>query len=222
MPALRQAIEIAPSVTVPLRFFEDSTTPCAIVRDDGLILHFNKRLLAMMETDGLPRARAGMNLNDMEPRAFWDERMVVIRRLASEGQSGVIRDIFNGEQYISHLRILPKHEGETHRHFVVMQHKQHGPVTDDQFPDDIHFHDASAQDLGPLALLSPRELEVLALVGEGLTAAQIADRMHRSEDTVNTHKASLLRKLGCQNAVQLALVAQRAGLKREDGERLQG
>jgi DNA-binding NarL/FixJ family response regulator len=43
--------------------------------------------------------------------------------------------------------------------------------------------------------LSPRESEVLGLMREGLTTAQIARRMHVAPVTVRTHVASLLRKL---------------------------
>jgi DNA-binding NarL/FixJ family response regulator len=43
--------------------------------------------------------------------------------------------------------------------------------------------------------LSPREAEVLGLMREGLTTAQIARRMHVAPVTVRTHVASLLRKL---------------------------
>ena len=48
----------------------------------------------------------------------------------------------------------------------------------------------------PLALLSPREREVLGLMAEGRTNAGIADRLVLTERTVETHIASILAKLG--------------------------
>ncbi|MDX2118531.1 MAG: LuxR C-terminal-related transcriptional regulator [Planctomycetota bacterium] len=215
-------IEIAPSVQVPVAFFEGSTTAMTITREDGLVIYMNGAARDIMLMDGKPIGWVGMSLLDMQPREFWEERVALLRRLARTEQNGVVRDLFGGEQVIVHLRLLPHKPGDPLRYFLVLLHKQHGPVTEEQFPDDVVFHDAKVQHLGPLALLSPRELEVLALVGEGLSAAQIAERIHRSEDTVNTHKASLLRKLNCQNATQLAIIANRAGLKFDDSERIHG
>jgi DNA-binding CsgD family transcriptional regulator len=39
---------------------------------------------------------------------------------------------------------------------------------------------------------------------------------------VNSHKAALLRKLGCQNALQLVVIAHRAGLKFDDSGHFHG
>lgn len=51
--------------------------------------------------------------------------------------------------------------------------------------------------------LSKRELEVANLMAEGLTAKQIAQRLHLAEETVITHRKNLLKKTGCKNAVEL-------------------
>jgi DNA-binding NarL/FixJ family response regulator len=48
----------------------------------------------------------------------------------------------------------------------------------------------------PLALLTPREREVLALMAEGRTNAGIAHRLFLTDRTVETHVASILGKLG--------------------------
>ncbi|MBZ4018607.1 response regulator [Streptomyces purpurogeneiscleroticus] len=60
--------------------------------------------------------------------------------------------------------------------------------------------------------LTPRESEVLALLGEGLGNAQIAARMGLAPSTVKDHVSALLGKLGGINRVQAAIVADRAGL----------
>ena len=64
----------------------------------------------------------------------------------------------------------------------------------------------------PLSVLSPRELEVLALVAEGLTNHEIADRLVLSEHTVNRHVANILRKLGLPSRAAAASLAGRYGL----------
>ncbi|MBV2366508.1 response regulator [Streptomonospora nanhaiensis] len=65
-----------------------------------------------------------------------------------------------------------------------------------------------------LAALSPRERDVLALLGEGLSNAAIARRLHLAEDTVKTHVSSVLARLDVGNRVQAAIVAYQSGLVR--------
>ncbi len=64
----------------------------------------------------------------------------------------------------------------------------------------------------PLARLSPRELEVLALVSEGMTNHEIAERLVLSEHTVNRHVANILRKLGLPSRAAAASLAGRYGI----------
>jgi DNA-binding NarL/FixJ family response regulator len=63
----------------------------------------------------------------------------------------------------------------------------------------------------PLAELgiSPREVEVLALLGLGRTNRQIAGELYISEKTASVHVTHLLRKLNVASRVEAAAVAQR-------------
>ncbi|WP_053755394.1 response regulator [Streptomyces sp. MMG1533] len=60
--------------------------------------------------------------------------------------------------------------------------------------------------------LSPREREVLGLVGAGLSNPEIAARLHLVEGTVKAYVSSVLDRLGVRNRVQAAIVAYEAGL----------
>ena len=62
------------------------------------------------------------------------------------------------------------------------------------------------------ALLTPRELEVLPLLAEGLRNAEIADRLVISPKTVDHHVSSILRKLDVTNRGQAGAAAARLGL----------
>ena len=50
--------------------------------------------------------------------------------------------------------------------------------------------------------ITPRELEILQLIAEGLSNREIADRVHVSENTVKTHSSRVFDKLGAQRRTQ--------------------
>ncbi|MEV0335274.1 response regulator transcription factor [Nocardia sp. NPDC050717] len=61
----------------------------------------------------------------------------------------------------------------------------------------------------PAPELTPRELDVLRLVGAGYGNQEIAERLHLGVSTVKSHIASLLEKTGTDNRVRLAVYAVR-------------
>jgi two-component system, NarL family, response regulator LiaR len=64
----------------------------------------------------------------------------------------------------------------------------------------------------PLERLTPREREVLVLIGRGFPNKRIAQELRLSEKTVKTHVGHVLAKLGVSDRTQAAVVAVRAGL----------
>ncbi|GAA4839245.1 response regulator [Saccharopolyspora rosea] len=60
--------------------------------------------------------------------------------------------------------------------------------------------------------LTEREVDVLACLGQGLSNAQIGQRLHLSEATVKSYVSRMLDKLSCANRLQAALLAYDAGL----------
>lgn len=60
--------------------------------------------------------------------------------------------------------------------------------------------------------LSARELEVLALIVEGLTNKEIASRLCLSPDTVKNHVVHIIQKLGVSDRTQAAVMAVRQGM----------
>jgi len=87
-------------------------------------------------------------------------------------------------------------------------------------PELEEYHARPAEDLeevslkadGKLAELTDREREVLVLMAQGLTRAEIAESLSRSPKTIDKHRGSLMHKLDIHDRAQLVLFAVRAGL----------
>ena len=75
---------------------------------------------------------------------------------------------------------------------------------------------ARGEVLNPFAELTDRELEVLRLVAEGLSNAQIAERLVLSVKTVKGYVSNILSKLYLADRTQAAVFAWREGMMRSD------
>jgi DNA-binding NarL/FixJ family response regulator len=107
----------------------------------------------------------------------------VVKRSAAKEVVEAIRAVFGGGRYLS-------------------------PRVADVVIDD--YADDKAAD--PLSRLSAREREVLQLLAEGRTGAEIAQRLSLSQKTVETYRARLVEKLGIRDVAGLVRFAIQRGL----------
>jgi NarL family two-component system response regulator LiaR len=66
--------------------------------------------------------------------------------------------------------------------------------------------------IGPPRKVTPRELEVLALIAEGYSTREIARRLWITEETVRTHVRRLLDRLGARTRAHAVAIAYEQGL----------
>jgi DNA-binding NarL/FixJ family response regulator len=72
--------------------------------------------------------------------------------------------------------------------------------------------DASRQVLARLATLTPQQLRVLGMLGEGLLNKQIAFKLNVSEATIKAHVSAILQKLGVDSRTQAVIAINKCGL----------
>ncbi|WP_144605729.1 response regulator [Algoriphagus algorifonticola] len=71
------------------------------------------------------------------------------------------------------------------------------------FPESTGENTQRSETYSKLNILSKREKEIAYLIAEGLTSAEIAEKLFLSDLTVNTHRRNLIQKLGLKNSAQL-------------------
>jgi len=95
---------------------------------------------------------------------------------------------------------------------VVMAHKIYlSPEIAHVVMQDI-FYPASSREMSVFSVLTAREREVLQLMAEGNSTSQIANQLHVSVKTIETHRQQIMQKLNMHSVAQLTKYAIREGL----------
>ncbi len=99
---------------------------------------------------------------------------------------------------------------------VVLHQTQKAYASSQQFPEaaTISINRLSDEDFIPAYPLTERELEVLKLIVDGCSNAQIAEKLYITVGTVKTHVRNILNKLCADDRTQVAVRALRTGLIR--------
>jgi DNA-binding NarL/FixJ family response regulator len=97
---------------------------------------------------------------------------------------------------------------------VAAGHEAFGPRITQLLGSALRDEAARSASRGRLDLLTPRELEVLSRVAAGRTSREIGEDLGISHRTVETHRESLMKKLGIRTVAGLTRFALEAGLSR--------
>ncbi|MCC6426108.1 MAG: hypothetical protein IT435_04735 [Phycisphaerales bacterium] len=221
-----------PASVVWQALVREPTTGVAIVTLQGQNLWLNEQAARIFFG---PNAKAedyiGKFWRDMHDPRWINERVAIMQNVLDTGRPVMLRTIWRGRQQVTWIHhIDPEPEdtmgdgegppGTMPDRFLTITHRVGGDWEADAVLDGpVAVVESEVMELGPLDILSPRELEVLALIGQGLSLKEIARTLHRSYKTIENHRGSIGKKLHLDDRVKLAEIASRAGLTLADAER---
>ncbi|TVQ62201.1 MAG: hypothetical protein EA378_07020 [Phycisphaerales bacterium] len=222
----------------------DPTIGVAVVREDGFTVWCNERAAVIfLGDDAKPRDAMGKPWREIFPEPWIKERLGILRQIKQTGQGVLLRTLWRGRQQGSWIRMIDPepqdHDSEgfmsrekpdtdeprasdgssLSRFLIITRRMDAREFAEVEAKRDVEVIDSDVVHLGDLDKLTARELEVLALLGQGLTVAEIGEVLHRSPKTVDRHRDKLAKKLGGTNRVELARVAFEAGLELSDASR---
>ena len=190
--------------------FNDAGVMAFVVDGDGIVRWMNHITRAVADTTG-----DCTGMHDLCTGSVATERLGVTRSVLETGEPISLVGMCGGMMRRSTYRALPG----TGLVLVTCRSLATEAVEDhDNVIGGVPATPAKAQDAGAIAKLTPREREVLMLIGRGLTTQQIADRLGRSVKTVEWHRLSLGTKFNVTNRVELARIAIHAGISPVSGE----
>lgn len=194
----------------------EPTVGVGVVDLNGRILYANRQLTEMFLAESDPSKVVGKTLHDILPKSAADQRMELISRLRTPDDVIVLRTLWRGRGIKASYRLTSERDNRDGEPEVLVLARYVGPDAPIGEPHGVEVVESSSVELGPLDVLSVRELEVLALLGQGMSIEEIARTLHRSPHTVRHHRESIASKLGEANRVKLARFAASAGLRIED------
>ncbi|MFJ8007614.1 response regulator [Streptomyces fagopyri] len=169
----------------------------ALVRGPALRPHVAVLDVRLPDGDGISVCR---ELRDQMPElaclmltSFDDEEALLDAIMA--GAAGYVLKQIKGSDLVSAVRT------------VASGQSMLDPTTTARLMRSLRADPTGETPLAPeLAGLSPRERDILALIGDGLTNREIGGKLYLSEKTVKNHISRLLAKLGVQRRVQAAVL----------------
>ena len=128
----------------------------------------------------------------------------VLMRAVGAGAAGFLLKTTPPRDIIEGVRSVAAGEG-------ALSHRSARQVVEHLRGDSTSGLHQAAVDL--VATLTPRERDVVRLVAQGLTTAQIATELYLGDATVKSHLSSAQAKLGVRSRVEVGILADRAGLR---------
>lgn len=192
-----------------------------LLTPDGEILFANRNACTNFK-DHDTESIIGHTLHDVTHHEWADERVRLLNRAADEWRDLIIIEILSGFRLCTSVKpIAITLDGQRQRLLLVIVElvvaANYYWLLDHIEENNVVIADCN--DLGCLNILSDRELEVLALMGQGYRQKDIAKILSRSISTVNRHRESIGEKLQITDRAQLVRLANTALLQVSDAKR---
>jgi RNA polymerase sigma factor (sigma-70 family) len=129
------------------------------------------------------------------------------------GASGFLLKDVPPAELVSAIRTVARGDAVVSPRITRRLLEEYAHTLPDLAEGEAESHDAATEHPA-LAQLTEREREVLLAVADGLSNAEIAERLYVSEATVKSHVGRLLAKLGLRDRVQAVVFAFQCGLVR--------
>ncbi len=197
-------------------------TGVSVIDLSGVLLFCNEQAVDLYLDDDSSVGEAdaaGRRLSDLFPPAFVDERLRIYRRVARTRKPTLLRSIWRGYQQLAWIHPFDQKSTPTEQVLVISRRAEGEVNAYRTVCEDIRCLDARVIGLGPLDVLTPRELVVMAMLGQGHSLKETAQQLHRSVSTIETQRDSICRKLRISDRAALVSLARRAGLRCDDAER---
>lgn len=186
----------------------DTNNAVVVVTDDGTIEFINPigaRLIGKTPDDIV-----GHPFSSFFEADYAKERLAIMKEVLASGECASVEGMVRGKFFRSTYRPIGAINGGRPRVLIVARASAGAHDKDDAPAGRIIK--AKVNDAGALSVLTARELEIMRLIGLGLSTAEIAKKLHRSVKTIEWHRVSLGTKLGVTNRVELARLAIAAGM----------
>jgi len=206
-------------------FTTDPTTGVSLLTVEGKLLYINAqaaRIFYNEEKD--PNELIGLSIYELGfPEEWASERVGLFEKIRDTHKAVLLRTIWHGKQQFSWMSLIDADgDGEhddTDRILVITRRIASGDEMNHLLEGEHNVSNSNLMCLGELGSLTPRELEVLAMLGQRMTIKEIAAALFRSVKTIENHRESIGRKLNKTKGIDLACIAQSAGLRLEDSAR---
>ena len=180
-----------------------------VLSTDGRVVFADDRVEARYAHPG--ESLVGKQMSDFVDPKLALELVKIARDVVRTETPVVVQWVAKGVGICSSVRSLPG-SWQGQRLVLVASHDKVCGAQSPLVEGGLRVIRPVARDLGPLGVLTRRELQILALIADGMTSAQIADRLGRSVKTVEWHRVSIGQKLGLKSRIDLAHIGLIAGI----------
>lgn len=204
LQSVRLFTPMSPAAFAP---FDGLEGLCALARDDEFRLVWCNRIYADL-MGRTPDTLVGTRPEDHLPVPIAAERKARMREALRQGSMVSFYQLWRGARWHTRVWPLDPEAFGVPGYFIILN-KSVEPATETASPPVLITR---LNDLGDLAKLSKRELEVLYYLAGGLTVNEIASTLFRSPKTIGRHTEHIHKKMGYANRAELVRDATERGL----------